>query len=89
LTGLSEAFTPLSNNYEVYGKTGTGTPEEKNGILQEDRQFGGFVGWAQKQGKQYIFVHNVNEIRQKGVFASVKAKADILSPLVEVLPKDD
>jgi beta-lactamase class D len=75
----------LINDYAVYGKTGTGTPLDNSGSKQEDRQFGWFIGWAEHQGKQIIFVHLVNELVQKDKFASQQAKAEIFNLLPELL----
>ncbi len=70
---------------EVYGKTGSVTsPVDKNGLILEGRQFGWFIGWAQKNDNKYIFVNIVNEPKIEGVYPSQKAKKEILDKLAVV-----
>jgi beta-lactamase class D len=43
------------NGWRVYGKTGSGTPFDKDGNLLKGQPFGWYVGWAEKDGRTVVF----------------------------------
>jgi beta-lactamase class D len=86
---LTEQITPatdLPNGWRVHGKTGTGNPEKPDGHIDTARQFGWFIGWADKGDRRVIFVHLIEDKRQS-VGAGLLAKAEIISQLPGMLDK--
>ena len=43
---------PLPDSWTVHGKTGAGVQSGSDGKLDRERQFGWFVGWAQKDDRR-------------------------------------
>lgn len=57
----------LENGWTVHGKTGSSVERNVNGKIDRSRQFGWYVGWAEKNGKKVVFARlNRNAERQKG-----------------------
>lgn len=57
----------LENGWTVHGKTGSSVERDAKGKIDRSRQFGWYVGWAEKDGKQVVFARlNRNAERQKG-----------------------
>lgn len=57
----------LENGWTVHGKTGSARERDSNGKIDPGRQFGWYVGWAEKDGKKVVFARlNRNAERQKG-----------------------
>lgn len=57
----------LENGWTVHGKTGSSVERDAKGKINRSRQFGWYVGWAEKDGKQVVFARlNRNAERQKG-----------------------
>lgn len=57
----------LDNGWTVHGKTGSSVERDAQGKIDRSRQFGWYVGWAEKDGKQVVFARlNRNAERQKG-----------------------
>ena len=57
----------LENGWTVHGKTGSSVERNSKGKIDRSRQFGWYVGWAEKDGKQVVFARlNRNAERQKG-----------------------
>ncbi|MEP9376932.1 penicillin-binding transpeptidase domain-containing protein [Aquabacter sp. CN5-332] len=46
--------------YELYGKTGTGFLRLADGTLDRGRPIGWFVGWAEKEGKTFVFARFIS-----------------------------
>jgi len=57
----------LENGWTVHGKTGSSVERNSKGKIDRSRQFGWYVGWAEKDGKHVVFARlNRNAERQKG-----------------------
>ncbi|MFD1198606.1 class D beta-lactamase [Brucella gallinifaecis] len=57
----------LDNGWIVHGKTGSGMERNVKGEINRERQFGWYVGWAEKDGEKVVFARlNRNAERQKG-----------------------
>jgi beta-lactamase class D len=86
---LTEQIMPaagLPNGWNLHGKTGTGNPEKPDGHLDATRQFGWFIGWADKGDRRVIFVHLIEDKRQS-VGAGLRAKAEVIGLLPAMLDK--
>jgi len=66
------------------GKTGTGTPTGPHGP-SADRQFGWFVGWAEKGGRKILFAELIDEVAKSEEPAGFRARADMLDFLPRFL----
>jgi len=85
---LTEQIMPvstLSNGWRVHGKTGTGSQLNTDGTPNKARQFGWFIGWADKGNRRVIFVHLIQDERQEPVPGGLRAKDDMLSSLPAML----
>lgn len=57
----------LENGWKVVGKTGSAFERTAKGKIDRSRQFGWYVGWAEKDGKKVVFARlNRNAESQKG-----------------------
>lgn len=74
----------LADGWLARGKTGTGTPAGPQG-LRADRQFGWFVGWAEKGGRKIVFAELIDEAANKPEPAGFRARADILDLLPRLI----
>jgi beta-lactamase class D len=72
---------PLADGWTVHGKTGTGFQPRPNGKSDPDRQFGWFVGWAQKGERRVIFVRLVKDDTKIAEAAGFRARDGILADL--------
>ncbi|SCY36088.1 class D beta-lactamase [Microvirga guangxiensis] len=76
---------PLPDGWTAYGKTGTGFQPTRDGAFDRNRQFGWFVGWAQKGERKILFVRLIrDEKKEKGV-ASFRARDGLLADLPAIL----
>lgn len=74
----------LPNQWKLYGKTGTGHPQNEDGTLNEERQFGWFIGWVEK--KDYdplIFVYVIHDDHKEEKYAGPRAKEAIRHMFLE------
>jgi beta-lactamase class D len=76
---------PLTNGWTAYGKTGTGFQPLQNGAFDRSRQFGWFVGWAQKGDRTILFARLIRDERKESSVASFRARDGILSELPALL----
>ncbi|MBY6241442.1 class D beta-lactamase [Methylosinus sp. Sm6] len=72
---------PLADGWIARGKTGTGTPTG----ARADRQFGWFVGWADKAGDKIVFAELIEEEAKTDEPAGLRARADALAVLPRLL----
>lgn len=77
---------PDIDGWQIYGKTGMGTPKLLDGSQNPDQKIGWFVGWASKQDKKLIFVHTVIQKPGKQI-ASLKARDEVFAALPAELKK--
>lgn len=54
----------LDNGWLVHGKTGTANPVLPDGMDDESRQYGWYVGWAEKDGRKVVFARLQLDRRQ-------------------------
>lgn len=73
----------LPGGWNLYGKTGSGCQFDENGVKDESRQLGWFIGWIEKDDRKLVFVKRVLDDEKQETFASLRAKADARVRLVE------
>jgi beta-lactamase class D len=72
---------PLPDGWTAYGKTGSGFQPSRNGSPNRERQFGWFVGWAQKGERRIIFTRLIRDERKESSVASFRARDSLLAEL--------
>lgn len=72
---------PLSDGWTAYAKTGSGFQPSPNGSPNRDRQFGWFVGWAQKGESRILFARLIRDERKETSVASFRARDSLLADL--------
>jgi beta-lactamase class D len=76
---------PLPDGWTVHGKTGNGYQVGADGKVDRDRQFGWFVGWAQKSERQVVFARLIKDDAKAEIFASLRARDSMLADLPRLL----
>jgi beta-lactamase class D len=76
---------PLPHGWTAHGKTGTGFQSGADGKLDRERQFGWFVGWAQKDDKRLIFVTLIKDDAKIVGSAGLRARDELLANLPKLL----
>jgi beta-lactamase class D len=76
---------PLPDGWIAHGKTGNGFQPGPDGKPDHDRQFGWFVGWAQKADRRVIFARLVKDDARIEEFASLRARDGVLADLPQLL----
>jgi beta-lactamase class D len=78
---------PLPDGWTVHGKTGSGEQHGADGRIARDRQFGWFVGWAQKGERRIVFARLIkDEGKVVGDRAGLRARDSVLADLPKLLP---
>lgn len=77
---------PLPGGWAVHGKTGTGFQRALDGELNRDRQFGWFVGWAEKGPRRFVFARLIQDEGHKNDRAGLRARDSVLADLPRLLP---
>lgn len=72
---------PLADGWTAYGKTGTGFQPLRDGSFDRSRQFGWFVGWAQKGERKVLFARLIRDERKENSVASFRARDSLLADL--------
>jgi beta-lactamase class D len=76
---------PLAGGWTAYGKTGTGYPPAPDGRPDRSRQFGWFVGWAEKGDRRVLFARLIRDERKETSVASFRARDGLLAALPALL----
>lgn len=75
----------LKNGWKAHGKTGSAFERNAKGKIDRSRQFGWYVGWAEKDGKKIVFARlNRDAESQKGGMG-VPTKNETLAELERLL----
>jgi beta-lactamase class D len=85
MTGRITRFATLADGWDVHGKTGTGSPARADGSLDEDREFGWFVGWAVQGTRTVVFAHLITERRSTATRLGLRARAEFMAALPAML----
>jgi beta-lactamase class D len=75
----------LDNGWKLYGKTGSGTQRNVDGVKDSNRQIGWFVGWVEKDGRRIIFTQFIADDEKSDTYASFRAKASAKQKLATYL----
>jgi beta-lactamase class D len=65
---------PLPDGWTAYGKTGTGFQPGPQGAPDRERQFGWFVGWAQKGARRVVFARLLKDEAKNDEYAGPRAR---------------
>ena len=76
---------PLPDGWTAYGKTGTGFQPGPDGKPDRDRQFGWFVGWAQKGARRVVFARLSKDEAKNETYAGPRTRDAMLADLPELL----
>jgi beta-lactamase class D len=76
---------PLPDAWTAHGKTGAGFQSAADGKLDRDRQFGWFVGWAQKDDRRLIFATLIKDDAKIAGPAGLRARDELLAGLPRLL----
>ena len=77
---------PLPDGWTAHGKTGNGSQLGADGALDRDRQFGWFVGWADKPGaRAVVFARLLKDDAKVEGYASIRARDGLLADLPGLL----
>lgn len=76
---------PLAEGWIVRGKTGNDYLRKPDGERDRNRQFGWFVGWAQKDGHKILFAELIEDNAKIEEPASWRARDDLLAFLPRLL----
>jgi beta-lactamase class D len=71
----------VAGGWTAYGKTGAGFQESPNGAIDRSRQFGWFVGWAEKDDRRVLFARLIRDDRKETSVASFRARDSLLADL--------
>ncbi len=69
----------------IFGKTGTGLQANADGSLNFSRQIGWYVGWAEWNGKRYVFANLLVEREKHKGAAGFRARNTAVTGLRRVL----
>lgn len=81
---LAEAVQPVftvADGWVVRGKTGNGYQRRADGSLDEARQIGWFVGWAERNGRRITFARLLEDSGPRQGPASFTARDSLLADL--------
>lgn len=74
-----------SDGWSVHGKTGAGYQPAKGAGIDPERQFGWFVGWAEKEGRRVVFARLIKDDERVRSVASLRARDTLLADLPTLL----
>jgi bla regulator protein BlaR1 len=70
-----------TGGWQVYGKTGTASPLQADGMPDKSRQYGWFVGWARKGDRTVVFARLLLDATPDDRAAGPRVKAAFLRDL--------
>lgn len=74
LTRSILATNELLDGWKLYGKTGAGYLINKDGSRDEDRKIAWFIGWLQKDSRNIVFAHYIEDEERMSAPAGKRAK---------------
>ncbi|WP_134492615.1 class D beta-lactamase [Methylocella tundrae] len=74
-----------ADGWTVQGKTGAGFQRGQDGVLDEDRQFGWFVGWAIKGDRRVVFARLTKDETKVAESAGIRTRDLFLAELPALL----
>ena len=82
------AGVSASGGWTVRGVTGTGFQRPSDGTRDPNRQFGWFVGWAERGASRVVFVRLVEDEGAERVPAGIRARDTLLAEFAGLAPRD-
>lgn len=76
---------PLANGWDIYGKTGAGSPHLPDGSSDSAHAFGWFVGWAVKGERTIVFVRFGQDETEQPGSAGYRVRDGLLRELPALL----
>lgn len=76
-TGKLLFLGDLPGGWKLYGKTGTGFQEKKDGVLDYKRQFGWFAGWAINGDRCLVIARLIFDRREEQGYAGKRAREQV------------
>lgn len=73
------------DGWTVRGKTGSGFRVHPSGKRDRERQFGWFVGWAEKDGSSYLFARLLTDLPNDGRPPGFQARDSLLDDLPKLM----
>ena len=85
--GMTMAIMPTfsSEGWAVRGKTGSGFQPGRDSRPDRSRQFGWFVGWAERGNRTVLFARLIRDERKENSVASFRARDSLLADLPALL----
>lgn len=74
-------LAPLSNGWEMHGKTGAAFPRNADGSFNYTRGHGWFVGWATKENRTLVFARLIQDEKKEEGTPGVRARDALLKEL--------
>lgn len=74
-----------ADGWRVWGKTGTGFQRAPDGTKDRSRQFGWFIGWAEREGGTILFVRLIQDDGPEATPAGPRARDSFLADLPDLL----
>jgi beta-lactamase class D len=74
-------FATTANGWDIYGKTGTGSPVLRKGGSDRAYAYGWFVGWATKGERTIVFARLVQDRKEQTVRAGLRVRDGFLRDL--------
>jgi beta-lactamase class D len=87
-TMASMPVFPARGGWTVTGVTGTGFQRQSDGTTDPNRQFGWFMGWAERGASRVVFVRLVEDDSAERVPAGTRARDSLLAELHGLAPGD-
>jgi beta-lactamase class D/beta-lactamase class D OXA-42 len=85
MTSRITALGVLPNGWKVHGKTGTGFPLDAAGRPDQGHALGWFVGWANKNGRTFVFARLTQDEERESVAAGLRTRDEFLAELPALL----
>lgn len=76
---------PAADDWTLHGKTGTGVLRGADGKLDRNRQFGWFVGWAEKGERTVVFARLIRDDEKTDDRAGVRVRGQFIDELPKIL----
>jgi beta-lactamase class D len=85
MTSRILALGALPNGWQVYGKTGTGSPIREDASEDLDHSYGWFVGWTVNGGQTVLFARLAQDDQRTPVNAGLRVRDGFLQQLPTML----
>jgi len=73
--------TRITDGWTVHGKTGMAYPRKSDGTFDREHPWGWFVGWAEKDGRTFVFARLVQDEKKMAGSAGNRSRDALLAEL--------